>query len=295
MADRTYVLVTPAHNEQATIETTIQSVVSQTNLPKEWVVVSDRSTDQTDAIVQRYAARHDFIRLLRLEGAPGHSFAAVVQATEAGVKALATRDYAYLGLLDADVRFAPDYYEKLIVAFESDPKLGLAGGLVVDVGDSVKRARQNLNEIAGATQFFSRKCFESLGGLLAIPEGGWDAITCVRARMEGFRTATFPGLLVDHLKPRNSAKGNWFRRYAQLGARDYALGGHPLFQLAKCASRWREQPALLASAARLCGYAGRFLKGPKPYPPPPVLTYMRREQLKRMTSIFCRRSNPGMP
>jgi GT2 family glycosyltransferase len=124
--------------------------------------------------------------------------------------------------------------------------------------------------------------------LLAIPEGGWDAITCVRARMEGFRTVTFPGMVVDHLKPRNSAKGNWFRRYAQLGARDYALGGHPLFQLAKCASRWREQPALLASAARLCGYAGRFLKGPKPYPPPPVLTYMRREQLKRMTSIFCR-------
>jgi len=49
-----YVLVTPARNEAALIEQTIQSVISQTILPKRWVIVSDGSTDDTDRIVETY-------------------------------------------------------------------------------------------------------------------------------------------------------------------------------------------------------------------------------------------------
>lgn len=277
-----YILVTPARNEQATIETTIKSVISQTILPQEWIIVSDRSTDQTDEIVKRYMAAHDFIRLLRIDGKPGHSFAAVVLATEAGMKAVRSNDYAYVGLLDADVRFAPDYYESLMKEFELDPKLGLAGGLVRDLNDTLEHVRQNLREVAGATQFFKRACFESLGGLLAIPEGGWDAVTCMRARMNGFRTVTFPKLVMDHLKPRNIAKGNWFLRCALWGRRDYVLGGQLLIQMAKCASRWREKPMLLSSLARLCGYSWALLKRVQPYPPPRVLAFHRREQLQRL-------------
>ena len=47
-----YVLITPARNEEAFIEKTIQSVVSQTILPAKWVIVSDGSTDRTDEIVK---------------------------------------------------------------------------------------------------------------------------------------------------------------------------------------------------------------------------------------------------
>ena len=280
--EHSYILVTPARNEQATIETTIKSVISQTILPKEWIIVSDRSTDQTDEIVKRYMAAHNFIRLLRIDGKPGHSFAAVVQAIEAGMKAVHSKDYAFVGLLDADLRFAPDYYESLINEFELDPTLGLAGGLVLDLDDTMERVQQNLSEVAGATQFFRRVCFESLGGLLAIPEGGWDAVTCMRARMNGFRTRTFPKLIMDHLKPRNIAKGNWFLRCALWGRRDYVLGGQLLIQMAKCASRWREKPMLLASLARLCGYSWALLKRVQPYPPPQVLVFHRREQWQRL-------------
>jgi glycosyltransferase involved in cell wall biosynthesis len=277
-----YILVTPARNEEATIETTIKSVISQTILPKEWIIVSDRSTDQTDKIVKRYMVAHHFIRLLRIDGKPGHSFAAVVQATEAGMKAVQSKDYSYVGLLDADVRFAPDYYESLMKEFDLDPTLGLAGGLVLDLNDTMDHVRQNLREVAGATQFFKRACFESLGGLLAIPEGGWDAVTCMRARMNGFRTVTFPKLVMDHLKPRNIAKGNWFLRCALWGRRDYVLGGQPLIQMAKCASRWREKPMLLSSLARLCGYSWALLNRVQPYPPPLVLAFHRREQFQRL-------------
>jgi glycosyltransferase involved in cell wall biosynthesis len=285
--DPSYVLITPVRNEQATIEITIRSVLAQTVPPQEWVIVNDGSTDQTEGILKRFTERHPHIRAVHLAGRQEHSFASVVHATETGIRELRCRDYNYLGLLDADVRFPADYFQRLLAKFENNPRLGLAGGLVVDVGPGQRtKSHQNLNEVAGATQFFTRACFESLGGLLPIPEGGWDAITCVRARMNGFTTATFPDLVMDHLKPRNTAKGNWWRRNWQLGVRDYALGGHPAFEIAKCCSRALESPPLAASTARLCGYFQSALERKKRLIPEEVLSYVRREQLQRMGALI---------
>ncbi len=42
----TYVLITPARNEEAFIEKTIESVIHQTVLPVKWVIVDDGSTDR---------------------------------------------------------------------------------------------------------------------------------------------------------------------------------------------------------------------------------------------------------
>ena len=50
-----YVLITPAHNEAAFVEETLNSVVTQTTLPKRWIIVDDGSTDRTAEIVQDYA------------------------------------------------------------------------------------------------------------------------------------------------------------------------------------------------------------------------------------------------
>ena len=58
--------ITPARNEAEYIEQTIQSVVAQTVLPLRWVIVSDGSTDGTDAIVEKYLAGRPWIELVRL-------------------------------------------------------------------------------------------------------------------------------------------------------------------------------------------------------------------------------------
>src|SRR4051812_14510070 len=81
---RSYVLITAAHNEASFIEATISSVVSQTILPQRWVIVSDGSTDNTDEIIQSYASRHSFIRLLRLNREQGRSFGSKVAAVNSG-------------------------------------------------------------------------------------------------------------------------------------------------------------------------------------------------------------------
>ena len=51
-------IIIPAHNEENYIETTIKTVVSQTVLPRKWVIISDGSTDLTDYIVTEYANKH---------------------------------------------------------------------------------------------------------------------------------------------------------------------------------------------------------------------------------------------
>jgi glycosyltransferase involved in cell wall biosynthesis len=294
--DQNYVLVTPVRNEERTIEITIQSVLAQTVPPHEWVIVSDASTDRTDEIVSGYAGRFPWLRLLPLQNRPARNFASVVFATETGIQALHSRDYAFLGLLDADIRLPEAYFAQILARFAADSKLGLAGGLALDVIDGRHqvghlRSRQSLREVAGAVQFFRRDCFESLGGLLPLPEGGWDAITCVRARMNGFRTATFPDLIVDHLKPRNASEGNLVRRNWQMGVRDHGLANHPLFEVVKCGARCLDFPPVVGSLARLLGFGWAAMTGRRCQLPPEVAHFMRREQLGRL-SPFSRRTPP---
>lgn len=283
MNNPTYVLVTPVKNEEKTIEITIQSVINQTLLPKEWVIVSDQSTDDTDDIVRRYSVDHRFINFVRLHGKQKRSFASVVHVTEAGVKAIKSSNYEYLGLLDADVRFDPDYYEVLLKHFSADSKLGLAGGVVVDVvNGKVIKGRQYMENVAGATQFFRKECFESLGGLVAIPEGGWDAITCVVARANGFRTATFADLRMEHLKPRNISQGNIVSRYWQLGIREYALGYHPLFEALKCLSRSLLSPVIIGSSVRFAAFFLCHLTRRKRMIDGKLMNMIQDEQLSRV-------------
>jgi GT2 family glycosyltransferase len=247
------------------------------------VIVSDESTDDTDEIVKRYAASHGFIRLLRLTKRPHRNFASVVFATEAGLAALQVKDYGFIGLLDGDIRFPANYYELILRQFDSNPKLGLAGGLAVDCYDGRRHLnRQSLQDVAGAVQFFRRECFEALGGLIAVPEGGWDTVTCVQARMHGFTTRTFPEIEVDHLKPRNIAEGNLCRRTWQMGVREYAMGNHPLFEVLKSGYRCFERPLLLGGFLRLAGYTWGYLSRRKRYLPENVIGYIRKEQLARL-------------
>src|ERR1700754_4039012 len=80
-----YVLVTAARNEELFIENTIKAVVSQTLLPKKWIIVSDASTDNTDKIVEEYAGRYTFIELVRIAKTHARSFASKVYALNAGL------------------------------------------------------------------------------------------------------------------------------------------------------------------------------------------------------------------
>ena len=106
----TYVLITPARNEEAFIEETIKSVIKQTILPKKWVIVSDGSTDNTEEIVKIYLNSHPWIELLRMPERAERHFAGKVQAFNAGFDRVKDLEYDIIGNLDADISFDSDYF-----------------------------------------------------------------------------------------------------------------------------------------------------------------------------------------
>ncbi len=283
-----YVLVTPVRNEEAHIGTTIRSVINQTVQPLEWVIVSDGSTDKTNSIVKEASRQHSWITLIELPERKKASFASVVHNTTLGIQKLKERDYSYLGLLDSDLRFQNNYFQNLMEEFVKCPRLGLAGGVAIDIGKPKDVLPINRIDVPGALQFFRRECFESLGGLIAVPEGGWDGLSCAVARMKGFETKLVTSLIVDHLKPRNITQGGKFRRIWQMGTRDYAIGYHPMFELAKCVRHIRTKPYIIFGLVWWLGFCSCYLSGKKRVVPVEVIGHVRREQiirLKRMIGI----------
>ena len=259
-----YVLVTTAYNEEKFIDDTIQSVVAQGTRPVKWIIVSDGSSDKTDDIVRSYAARHDFIQLHRITEDHPRNFAAQANAINAGIAQLKGVDYEFIGNLDADVTFDPEYFAKLLEKFRQTAALGLAGGFIHERDqDGVFKSRKtnSVTSVAHACQLFRRGCFESVGGsYLTLPYGGPDTYAETTARMKGWRVEAFSDLRVLHHRPTGSAGGvlrGWFRQ----GKMDHSLGALPLFELFKLARRVWVRPYVIGALARLAGFVYAYCRG----------------------------------
>ena len=109
-----YILVTPAKNEEANLERTIESVLAQTLRPKKWIIVSDGSTDNTDNIGERYSQKYIFIEFIRNDRSGKHDFGSKADIVNRVFKSIQKEDFDLFGNLDADIQLPEDYYEKII-------------------------------------------------------------------------------------------------------------------------------------------------------------------------------------
>ena len=122
-----YTLITPARNEEDNIGRTILAMITQTVLPHKWVIVSDGSTDRTDAIIQGYLADYPWIEYVRMPEHRDRQFAAKVHCFNAGYERLKGLEWQIVGNLDADITFDKDYFSFLMDKFAEDATLGVAG------------------------------------------------------------------------------------------------------------------------------------------------------------------------
>ena len=153
----TYVLITPARNEAQFIDLTIKSVVRQTVTPLKWVIVSDGSTDSTDAIVAKYAADHSWIELVRMPARRERHFAGKVHAFNAGYARVKDLDYDVIGSLDGDISFDEDYFAFLLRKMVENSALGLVGTPFREGSNLVYDYRfVNIEHVSGACQLFRR-------------------------------------------------------------------------------------------------------------------------------------------
>jgi glycosyltransferase involved in cell wall biosynthesis len=281
-----YVLMTAAYNEEAHIERTLQSVISQTVRPERWVIVSDNSADRTDEIVESYANRYDFIRFLRVSKTAGHSFHSKVVALHKGASLLEGVAYDFIGNIDADLSVEPFYFEQLLNHFQQDPCLGLAAGFVYeDDGHGFSSHWSNsVNDVGHAAQLVRRECYEALDGYAVLKYGGedWYAQTC--ARMKGWRVEAIPDLKIFH--HRHTGGGNHPLKNAfRLGKMDYSFGSDPIFEVIKCLRRFREKPYVIASMIRLAGFAWPYIVGEARAVPEEFKTFLRGQQRSRVSTL----------
>ena len=134
---------------------------------------------------------------------------------------------------------------------------------------------------------FRRECYEEIGGYIPMEYGGDDSLADIKARMLGWQTRSFPQYRAVHHRPMGTGTGisplhGKFRQ----GLAEYHLGMHPVFVLAKSFRRsYRERPYFLASAARMLGYLYANLKRQKRQIPDEIISYYRREQMRRLAAF----------
>ena len=283
-----YIIITPARNEEDFIEKTIQSVISQTKRPEKWIIVSDGSTDRTEEIVESYQRDFEWIDLLRMPEHRDREFAAKVYAFNAGYEKAQENQFDIIGNLDADISFDEGYFNFLLDKFRADANLGVAGTPFVEKGSHYNYEFTNIEHVSGACQMFRRECFEEIGGYIPIKGGGIDWTAVTTARMKGWRTRTFTEKTCIHHRTIGTGNSSrivsWFRH----GKKDYFLGGHPIWQVFRSMYQMKNRPYVLGGGLLLLGYFWAAIIREKRPVPEELIKFYRNEQMRRLKSLTLR-------
>jgi glycosyltransferase involved in cell wall biosynthesis len=217
-----YYIVIPSHNEEALISLTLQSLVEQTVLPAKIVVVNDNSTDNTAVVVNSFISKHPFISLVNKTSDAVHlPGSKVIQAFQTGFNTL-DENYDLIVKIDADLIFPANYFETIIKHFQSDERIGMAGGFcyIEKNGDWILENLTDKDHIRGALKAYRKETFQQIGGLK--PAMGWDTVDELLCKFYNWEVVTDESLHVKHLKP-TGANYNQKARYKQ-GEAFYTLG-----------------------------------------------------------------------
>jgi glycosyltransferase involved in cell wall biosynthesis len=281
-----YCIISPVRNEEALLPYTLGSVLSQTLLPRRWIIVDDGSTDNSVSIVRRYAEQAPFIQLVQREDR-GHRLlgGGVVEAFNQGLAALEGDRTEFVCKLDVDLILPPRYFELLVDEMRKDPRLGSVSGKPyfpvhargrIGFDQPLKSERIADDVSAGMTKFYRRHFLDDIGGLV---QGLiWDGIDCYRGRMLGWRSCSIdrPELRFIHLRPMGSSDKNILKGRARLGEGYWFLGASPLFLLASAVYRASHKPVLIGSIATLFGFARAAARRRPRYGDPEFRRYLRR-------------------
>lgn len=202
-----FYIIIPAHNEEAYLSETLQSLVDQILTPKKIVIVNDNSTDNTQGIIDAFSSKFDFISNVNTNSSGTHTIGSkVINAFNVGLKSL-DESYDVICKFDADLIFPNNYLSTIKEIFEKDAQCGMAGGFCyIQKGDSwVLEDLTNKDHIRGALKAYRKNCFTDINGLKTTM--GWDTIDELLAQYHGWKVCTDISLAVKHLKPTGASYG----------------------------------------------------------------------------------------
>src|SRR5580692_9867153 len=276
-----YVVVTPVRDEASYLSLTIESMVRQTILPQEWVIVNDGSKDETGKIIEDAARQYPWIRGVHRQDRGFRKWGAgIIEAFYSGFDVLTCPDWDFMSKLDGDLSFEPDYFERTFLKFQENHKIGIGGGVLYHE-DNGKRVLEDhpVFHVRGGVKIYRRACWDAIGGLWVGP--GSDTVDEVKANMLGWTTMSFFDIQMTHHRFTGASWGRW-GGLVKDGKIDYVSGYHPLFLTAKSIVRLVRRPYILGSVALVYGYISAYLQGVPRVNDPDLIRYLRRQQLARL-------------
>lgn len=197
-----YSIIIPVKDEEKHLKDCLESVVSQSHLASEIIIVNDGSTDSSGQIATDFAKKHPFIRVISLatESQKHEPGSKIILAFYKGFEQL-QKKWDFIVKLDADTILPKNYFEEVSKIFQHNQKAGIVGGLgyVEKNGKWIIEKVGNKKQVRGPFKSYSKACFEKIGGLKT--SIGWDTADELLARYYGFEVCVLDDLKVKLQKP----------------------------------------------------------------------------------------------
>lgn len=212
-------VVMTVKNDSAACTATIDSLIDQSRTPDELVVVDGGSTDGTIALIEAYASRFPWIKVVYADGAN------IARGRNIGIASISS---GIIATIDAGCRAERVWLDRLVAPFEHDPTTELVGGFYrIDARSLLEQVvglatmRGQLEPIDPATfnpsarsMAFTKALWERAGGFPEWVRFSEDTLFDHKVRRLGVRIEFAPEALV-HWRPRRTLRSiaRQFYRY----------------------------------------------------------------------------------
>ncbi|WP_428243558.1 glycosyltransferase family 2 protein [Gynuella sp.] len=277
-----YLLVSPCRNEADYMRMTLDSVVAQTVQPDLWVIVDDGSTDETPVILQQYADKHSFIKVITRHDRGHRSVGpGVIEAFYHGYDQIDVSQFDYVCKFDLDLDLPPRYFEILIERMKANPRIGTCSGKAYfrdqKTGELVSEKCGDEMSV-GMTKFYRRSCFEEIGGF--VRQVMWDGIDCHKCRQLGWIAVSWDDsdLRFIHLRPMGSSQKGIFTGRMRHGFGQYFMGTGLMYMTASSVFRVFHPPYLIGGLAMWWGYVKSMLQNQPRFADKELVQFIREYQ-----------------
>ena len=166
---------------------TLDSIANQTIPPALWVIVDDGSHDETPQILEEYAKKFPYIRIIRRADRGDRKLGGgVIEAFDEGYKTINPIDFDYVCKLDLDLDIPSVYFEELMKRMEANPRIGTCSGKpYMDLNGKLVSEKCGDENSVGMIKFYRTDLLQADRRVRAGADVGWHRLPPLpHARMD---------------------------------------------------------------------------------------------------------------
>lgn len=268
----TLLIVSPMHNEADNVLGLISSLRAQQFQDFDWVAVDDGSTDGTaERLAEADTEKRATILSKPNDGGliGGSAFSSWRFGVE---RVLPEKPYSHVMKLDADVRLAPDYLERIMELARGD--VGIAGGITISKGMTEQKFH-----VLGAVKMYTVEAYRVIESMPTTI--GFDVLDEIAISLAGLETRVDTDAQFELARLTGASAGIAHGRYRNGRGCRWTGYSVPYFLL-HCARFLVRPPYVIGSVAMLWGY---LRAGSGPYPKELKRAHARMQRAKLARAV----------